>query len=285
MGGSVTALLGTDAAFPSRVAAILAGMESPWSGTATVGRRRLPVRDRAARRLIGYVPAASPGPAGMTVMGVLSLAASAGGRGRAGALRSAREMMEWCRLPGEGDTRIRDLDRDRAFALSFATALMHNPSVVIIDHEVPEQFYGHLEGLKSSGRAIVVTAGDMGSLPPCTDRVALCTGTDLVRTMARAELLETASRATETWVAFCPSVSRGLLEGLPGLESLTAEQGGFRLRHPSPHAALSWILNVARANSRTIAGLHTRPPDVARLVELCRGGEFPGGLFGDGEVE
>ncbi len=268
MGGSVLALIADERAFPSRLAGMLAGLEKPWCGRITAGRRSIPVTDKAARKIVGFVGCPPAGPAGMTPGGLLGLAASAGGIGPGRASGAVREMMEWCGLASLSGSRLEDLPPDAAFATAFALALMHNPSVLIIEPRVPEAFYTHLDAMKEAGKAIVVTGRGLAELPPCTDRVALCTSTDLVRTLVRTELVEAASGASEIRVEFCPALPRRLIEEMPGMEVLQGTETGYRLRHRTPLSAVTWLLTLARANARTVSGLEIRPPSVSDLIDM-----------------
>ncbi len=268
MGGSVLALLGDDITFPARLAAILAGIEKPWSGRITAGKRGIPVSDKAARRLIGFVQSPPLGPGGMTPAGVLGLVASASGIGPGRASETVGEMIEWCGLTASAGTRLSDLPPGLHFPLAFAAALMHNPCVLIIEPRVPEPFFPHLEAMKQAGKAIVLTGTGVADVPPCTDRVALCSSTDLVRTLVRTELVEMTSGACEIRVAFCPAIPRRLIEEMPGMEVVQSLDSGFRLRHRSPLSAVTWLVTLAKANARTIAGLEIRPPSISDMIEL-----------------
>ena len=272
MGGSVLALLCDDAAFPSRLAGMLAGAEKPWGGRITAGRRGIPVTDRAARKLIGFVKPPPAGPGDMTPSGVLTLAASAARVMPARTSRAVREMIDWCGLGSSAGTRLDGLDPGSAFATAFASALMHNPSVLIVEPLVPEAFFPHLEAIKNAGKAIVLTGRGLDGIPPCTDRVALCTPTDIARTIVRTELVEMTAGACEIRVSFCPAIPRRLIEEMPGMEILRGTDSGFSLRHRTPLSAVSWLLSLARANSRTIVDLEIRPPCVADLIAMTEPG-------------
>jgi ABC-type multidrug transport system ATPase subunit len=284
MGGSVLAILSDEPGFPKRLAAMLAGLEKPWCGSITVGKRGIPVADKAARRIIGFVRSAPAGPGDMTPMQILDMVASASGLGVRKGRTAARETLEWCGLSSSSSTRLTGLPPESAFPVSFAAALMHNPAVIVIEPRVPEPFFPHLDALKEAGRAIVATGSGLAALPPCTDRVALCSDTDLVRTIGRTELLEYTARASEISISFCPSITRNLVEEMPGIESLRVHETGFRLRHRSPLSAVTWLVNLARANSRTIASLEIRPPGISTLIDMIQ----PAGiqtLFSDSEEE
>lgn len=284
MGGSVLALLCDDAAFPARLARMLAGAEKPWGGRITAGRRGIPVTDKAARKLIGYVKPPPAGPGGMTPSGVLALAASAAGLRPARATQAVREMLDWCGLASSSGTRLDRLDTDNAFAAAFASALMHNPSVLVVEPRVPEPFFTHLEAMKDAGKALVLTGSGLDGIPPCTDRVALCSSTDIARTIVRTELVEMTAGACETRVSFCPAIPRRLIEEMPGMEILRSIDSGFSLRHRNPLSAVSWLLTLARANSRTIVRLEIRSPCVADLIAMTEPGSVRT-LFDDGGEE
>lgn len=278
MGGSVLALLADGTEFPARLARVLAGQEKPWCGRVLVGREMLPAGDRASRRLMGFVPAARPGPPGMTPVGLLKLAGSASSsrQGR----NAAFELLAWVGLAEQSTAPVESLADDGAFALGLALALIDNPSVLIVERPVPEGFFGHLEALRGSGKAVVVTGGTLGDLPPCTDRVALCRGFDLVRTVSRLELLDLASRAGEIRIGFFPAIQRSLLDGLPGLESLVSTDGGWRIRSRTQLTALTWLLNIARANARTVASLEIAPAGVSEIIDMLEPVEGTN-LFGE----
>lgn len=278
MGGSVLALLADGTELPARLARILAGQERPWCGRVLVGREMVPVGERAARRLMGFVPAARPGPPGMTPVGLLKLAGSASSSRHD--RNAAFELLSWVGLADMANAPVESLPDEHAFPLGLALALIDNPSVLVMEKPVPERFFGHLEALRNSSKALVVTGGTLGDLPPCTDRVALCRGSDLVRTVSRLELLDCASRAGEIRIGFFPAIQRSLLEGLPGLESLVSTDGGWRIRSRTQLTALTWLLNIARANARTVASLEMAPAGVSEIIDMLEPVEGTN-LFGE----
>jgi ABC-type Na+ transport system ATPase subunit NatA len=268
LGGSTVVLLGDGHAFVDRLAAMLAGLEKPWCGRITAGRAEVPVIERRARKIIGFVPAQLDTPAGMTPRGHLSLVAAAGGLGRKAASDAILESLKWCGIAESADVAFERLPRESRYAVGFAGALLHNPSVLIAQGTVPDMLYRQLDELKAVGKAIVLCAGGVRWVPPSADRVALCSPVDLVRILPAGDLARLCSSSAEIRVSFFPSLPRQVIEDIPGISSLVASEEGYILRHSSPSAAVTALAALARANARVLGSLEVRPPSAETLIEL-----------------
>lgn len=282
LGGSALALAADGTGFVNRFARMLAGLEKPWCGRICLGRGGVGAFDRAARRLVGFVPERLEAAPGMTPRGYLTLLSAAAGAGGRKAQGASLETLKWFGIDQYSGTPVERLPGDVRYAVGFAGALIHNPSVVIAQGPVPELVFRQLEDLKAVDKALVLCCDGVAGIPPCSDRIALCSDTDLVRTVPAGELARLCSSSSEIRVSFHPPLQRRLMEEIPGLVSLTSIEGGWSLRHSSPAAAIGAISALARANSRMISSFSIRHPSVSALIRLSEEDFEPGqpDLFG-----
>lgn|GEM_PF-482297 len=276
LGGSAVVLAGDSRRFLARLAAVLAGVERPWCGRVTAGRLGIPVCERRARTAIGFLPAGARCPRGATPSSHLGLLSAAMGMGAKQSREAVSEVLRWCflyevrRTPGEA------LTEEQNAQLAFAAALLHNPSLFISQCPLPAVLYRQLDDLRAIGKALVLTADGLGSIPPCADRVVLCSGSDIRRTVSRADLARLCSMAVDIRVSFCPALPRSAVEELPGLSNLVATDDGYSFSHPSPAAAVASVTALARANGRALTSMEVRAPAMSTLLRELREEQPPG---------
>lgn len=276
LGGSAVVLAGDSRPFLEKLAAALGGIEKPWCGRITAGRAGLSVFDRRARAAVGFLPSGAGCPKGMTPICYLRLLAAAMGLGIRQAREAVTEVLRWCSLTEVQKVPREELTADQHIQVGFAAAVLQNPSLFVAQIPLPVALYRQLDDLKAIGKALVLTADGLGSIPPCADRIVLCTGTDIARTISRADLARLCFAAVDIHVSFCPALPRAAIEEMPGLTSLVSTEDGYRFTHSSPAAAVASTMALARANSRALTAFEMRSPSVSELLgrELR---EQPGG--------
>ncbi len=266
LGGSAVVFASDSAGFLKRLASVLAGFSKPWCGRVTAGKASIPATDRQARRIIGFLPAEPCCPDGTTPYGFLKVLAASAGISARQSPGSVQEVLRWCGLGEVRSTPVDKLDREQRLCLAFASAVLQNPSVLVAQCTIPSQLFRQLDDLKAIGKALVLVADSVGSIPPCADRVALCSETDIERLIGRADLARLCAGSVEISAAFCPALPRASLEDIPGIMSLRQTEDGFVFEHPSPSAAVASLSALARANARALTRLDIRSPSIAALL-------------------
>jgi ABC-2 type transport system ATP-binding protein len=131
--GEVLGFLGPNGAGKSTTMRMVTGFIPPTAGKITIGGHDIVEDPLPAKRLFGYLPENAPGYAEMTVRGFLNFAAEV--RGLAGDARkqAVNRAVEMCFLESVIDQSIDTLSKGYKHRTCLAQALVHDPSVLIMD--------------------------------------------------------------------------------------------------------------------------------------------------------
>jgi ABC-2 type transport system ATP-binding protein len=132
----VTGLLGPNGAGKTTLLHLIAGITRPSAGTITAERAdgtAVSSTDQAYGRRIGFVPQHFTFAAEMRVLDTLSYAAWVNGVPRKQCLRSAWEALARVDLTDKADAKVRTLSGGQRQRLGVATALAHEPELLVLD--------------------------------------------------------------------------------------------------------------------------------------------------------
>ena len=267
------------------IARIICGLQSPHEGVCRIGRSQVDPLLPPSKRRVGYVPNPPVVLRGMSLRTFLRLTAPAHGMSSLEASRMTGQVMDWCSLSTHSDKTLESLGRTGLYVSGFAAALVHHPSILVLEGPVPEEVQQLLPSLAEAGKTVISTAVSVSGIPRTADRVALCDEHGIRLTKTTTEIFEASGKLSALEVSFSPSLRRELLEAVPGLLRITSRSSGFRLGLSSLETALIAITNIARANARRIVELSTAPPDVDHLISYFDYLDMPeagGELFGRG---
>jgi ABC-type branched-subunit amino acid transport system ATPase component len=276
LAGSMTVLLGDDETVAPDSALILAGKKPAISGTIHLGEDNLDNRSHSARGRIEYIPRDFSCPDGMTVSGYLSLAAAAAGYSRKNSADILSQLYTWCSLDKNADEDVNLLTQDKRYMTAFAAACLSVPDVLVLQGPFPEELHPLIEDLCQNGCAVIASLPGIQYIPQFTERIALCDSYDIRKIVRFQELSDACSVLMKLHVRFFPPLPRVVMESLPGAKDIVAIQGGFEFHHTGLSAAVTNLVNLARANSRQIAGLEVRPPSNSRLIDFFTTDDEPG---------
>ena len=276
LAGSVTVLLGDDETIASDLALILAGRKSPVSGNIHLGDDNLSINSRTARGRIQYVSCNFSCPDGMTVSGYLSLAAASAGYSRKETRKILSQLYSWCSLENCVDEKVNELSTDNRYLVAFASACLPVPDVFVLQGPFPEKLHPLFEALCQGGCSVIASLPEIQYIPQSADRIAVCDSHDVRKIVRLQELSDACSTLMRLHVRFFPSLPRAVMESLPGAKDIVAIRGGYEFYHAGLSAAVTNLVNLARANSRQIIGLEVRPPLNSDLLELFIADDEPG---------
>ncbi|MHB1416099.1 MAG: ABC transporter ATP-binding protein, partial [Chloroflexota bacterium] len=153
--GEVLGLLGPNAAGKTTTMRILTGFLPATSGTAKVAGFDVADNPLEAKRQIGYLPENVPLYTEMTVRDYLSFVADLKGVPRRSKRVRIEETMEVARITDVANTIIGKLSKGYRQRVGIAQALVHRPSVVILDEPTvgldPKQIIETRQLIKSLG--------------------------------------------------------------------------------------------------------------------------------------
>jgi ABC-2 type transport system ATP-binding protein len=174
--GKVTALIGPNGAGKTTLLLMLASLLAPDSGTITVEGLD-PQRHRAeVRRRIGWMPDTLGVWESLTAREILTQIARFYQLPKAGMAKRVAEMLDRVRLSDLADQPARVLSRGQQQRLSLARALIHDPSVLLLDEPASGLDPGSrvelrvmLRQLAAEGKAIVVSSHVLSELDEIAD--------------------------------------------------------------------------------------------------------------------
>ncbi|GAA1775734.1 ABC transporter ATP-binding protein [Pseudarthrobacter sulfonivorans] len=174
--GKVTALIGPNGAGKTTLLLMLASLLAPDSGTITVEGLD-PRRHRAeVRRRIGWMPDTLGVWESLTAREILTQIARFYQLPKAGMAQRVAEMLDRVRLSDLADQPARVLSRGQQQRLSLARALIHDPSVLLLDEPASGLDPGSrvelrvmLRQLAAEGKAIVVSSHVLSELDEIAD--------------------------------------------------------------------------------------------------------------------
>ncbi len=129
--GQVTGFLGPNGAGKTTTMRILTGVMPPTAGSATVAEFDVFEQSMDVREQVGYLPENVPLYRDMTALGYIKYIGEM--RGLANRKEKATEALERVGLEDRAKSRIRSLSKGMKQRLGLASAIMHNPSVLILD--------------------------------------------------------------------------------------------------------------------------------------------------------
>lgn len=276
LAGSTIVLLGNDKTIAPDLALILAGRKAPASGIIRLGNDNLDIRSHNARGRVEYVSRYFSCPAGMTVSGHLSLASAAAGYSRKDTRDVLSQLYKWCSIEDCTDEKVNELSPDDRYLTAFAAACLPIPDVFVLQGPFPEKLHPLLGDICQGGCAVIASLPDVHCIPQSTDRIAICDSDDVRQIVRLGELSDACSNLMRLHVRFIPALPRAVMESLPGARNVLAMDGGYEFRHTGLSTAVTNLVNLARANSRQIAGLEVRPPSNSELVEYFTPDDEPG---------
>jgi ABC-2 type transport system ATP-binding protein len=175
--GSIVGLLGPSGAGKTTLIRCIAGLLSPRKGTVSIAGRRVP--DRSLARGIGYMAQEDALYPDLTGLQNLRFFASLYGLRGAPARAAMSAVFRLTRLEGEEGKAVRNYSGGMRKRLSLAVALVHNPSLLILDEPtvgidpaLRAEFWDEFRRLRDAGATLLLTTHVMDESDRC-DRLAL----------------------------------------------------------------------------------------------------------------
>jgi ABC-2 type transport system ATP-binding protein len=189
--GQVVGFLGPNGAGKTTTLRMLLGLVAPTSGRATINGRAYPELDQPLR-VVGAALEASSFHPGRTARNHLRIHALAGGRAPA----RVSEMLDLVDLATDADRRVADFSLGMRQRLGLATALLHDPEVLILDEPAngldPEGvrwLRTLLRNLAREGRTVLVSSHILAEVAQTVDSIVILNRGRLVTQASLTELV------------------------------------------------------------------------------------------------
>jgi ABC-2 type transport system ATP-binding protein len=131
--GQVAGLLGPNGAGKTTTIRMITGVHPPDSGRVTIGGADIVTESARARRQIGYLPESAPLYPEMTPLGYLDYRGRLFGMDRPTRRRAAMRALDRCRVGAMARRRIGALSKGYRQRVGLASAMLHDPPVLILD--------------------------------------------------------------------------------------------------------------------------------------------------------
>jgi ABC-type multidrug transport system ATPase subunit len=174
--GAITALIGPNGSGKTTLLLLLAGLLKPDAGTAAVDGFDLSTQNLQARCRIGWMPDVFGTWDALTCVEILSTFARAYGIPKPEAQRRALEQLERVYLVEFATRPARVLSRGQKQRLGLARALVHDPSVLLLDEPASGldprsriELREVLRGLAAEGKTVLVSSHVLSELEEVYD--------------------------------------------------------------------------------------------------------------------
>ena len=198
--GTVYGLIGTNGAGKSTLMRVLATLERPTSGKLTILDLDAERASREIRRAVGYVPDDNTAFRGITVGEHLDFLAQCYGLSYRERLANVDTMLQLVELDRLRHVSTIDLSRGFRQRLSLASALVHDPQLLIMDEPLSgldfagrEEMLEVLSELRRMGKTIVLASHAVEDVRRLCDAVGLLHKGVLVDSGTLDRVLETES--------------------------------------------------------------------------------------------
>lgn len=177
--GQVVGLLGPNGAGKSTTMRMLTGYLPPSEGKVYIGGYDLQKETLQAKRQIGYLPEHNPLYLDMYVHEYLHLMGSIHGLSKQAYIARAQEVVQQCGIQDMRHKKLGELSKGYRQRVGLAQALMHNPSVLILDEPTtgldPNQIHHMRAAIKELSRekAILLSTHIMQEVTAICDRVMI----------------------------------------------------------------------------------------------------------------
>ena len=259
--GEIYGLLGPNGAGKTTTIRMLAGLLAPTAGTVHVMGQALSPARSDARRLVGLCPQENVLYPELTARENLEYVAGLYGVPRVERRRRAHELLDSLGLAEKRDARAAKLSGGMKRRLTLATALVHDPPVVVLDEpeagldpQTRVMLRDYVRTLRGE-RTVVLTSHNMDEVERLADRVAIIdqgrllaldTPSALKARHAKGDAIEIALADA----AAAPRLADALREAMPGPVGVQGATITLRGREMGPR--LATVLEVvAKAGAET----------------------------------
>ncbi|MFD1467032.1 gliding motility-associated ABC transporter ATP-binding subunit GldA [Hymenobacter caeli] len=230
--GEIVGFLGPNGAGKSTTMKIATGYLPPSAGTVRVAGHDVQTESLAVRREVGYLPEHNPLYLDMYVHEYLEFIGAVHGLRGPGLRNRVAELVRRVGLSREQNKQIGALSKGYRQRVGLAQALLHDPSVLILDEPTtgldPNQIQEIRELIREVGhdKTVIFSTHILPEVTALCSRVIIISRGKLVADSPVAELAARAAGETVVRAEFEGPVDTARLAQLPGVRGVEAGPGG-----------------------------------------------------------
>lgn len=259
--GEVVGLLGVNGAGKTTALQMLAGNLAPSSGRIEIAGHDLERAPLGAKRALGYLPDQPPLYRDMTVAEYLKFAARLHGVSRAHVRASVAQTMARCELTDVAHRLIGNLSKGFRQRVGIAQAIVHEPSLVILDEPTVGLDVVQMQAIRRLVRELAAQHGVVLSTHMLAEVAAVCDRVDILhagRIVYRHTLTQSSTAPADSHV-------RARLLAPPAIDHISALAQGITARYTASGELHAQVPNYASfAEQLTAAAVR----EGWRLVEI-----------------
>jgi ABC-2 type transport system ATP-binding protein len=193
--GEILGFLGENGAGKSTTLKIITSFLSPTSGNVHVNDLNILDHSLEIRKQIGYLPELNPLYMDMRVFDLLEFSARVRNIEGKAFKQSMARVIEQCGLNGVVHKRVSDLSKGYKQRLGLATAIIHDPKILILDEPVtgldPNQIVEIRELIKSLGqeKMVIISSHILHEIEATVDRIIIIHAGEIVANGTSEELM------------------------------------------------------------------------------------------------
>ena len=261
--GECFGLLGPNGAGKTTTIEILEGLLQPTSGTVTILGHTWNEKSLELREWLGISLQETKLSEKLTVRETIELFASFYREPR-----DANEVMEQLQLTEKADAWVGKLSGGQRQRLAVATALVGNPKILFLDEPTTgldpqsrRQLWDIIRAFQKTGGTVLLTTHYMDEAERLCDRLAIVDHGKIIAEGTPATLI--ASLGANHVVEFTVSPGRhgadaDVWRSLPGVESMSREDGVVSLNVRKPHMTIPALLDAVDRQGAELLHLSTR---------------------------
>ena len=261
--GECFGLLGPNGAGKTTTIEILEGLLEPTAGSVTILGRTWNDKSLELREWLGISLQETKLSEKLTVRETIELFASFYREPRA-----SSEVMDQLQLTEKADSWVGKLSGGQRQRLAVATALVGNPKILFLDEPTTgldpqsrRQLWDIIREFQRSGGTVLLTTHYMDEAERLCDRLAIVDHGQIIAEGSPASLIERLGghHVIEFSVDKAANgASDAVWKSLPGVESITKEDGVISLNVREPHRTIPALLDAVDRDGAHLLHLNTR---------------------------
>lgn len=257
--GEVLGFLGPNGAGKTTTMKAITSFLIPDTGEITVGSHIVSKDPQAVKRVIGYLPEHNPLYQDMDVIDYLQFVAELHEIPASGIPGRILEMVEICGLEGEKHKKISELSKGYRQRVGLAQALIHDPSVLILDEPTtgldPNQIVEIRELIRKIGRekTVILSSHILAEVEATCDRILIINKGKIVADGSSADLRKQAQGKEILKITVEEADKNTIIKAISALPSVDMvdpinEEGSFEVQSRPNLSSRKEIFKLCSAN-------------------------------------